>query len=433
MSPEAGKDVVSDRLAQVGREFGHGFALELFRIREALGRMGEPHLRLPPTIHVAGTNGKGSTCAFLRAIGEAAGHRVHVFTSPHLIRPNERIRLAGHLVDDAAFLAALDVVAATGVTLTYFEALTAAAFHLFAEDPADLLVLEVGLGGRFDATNVIPQPAVTVIAPVDMDHMAFLGDTRAKIAGEKAGILKSGAPAIIARQHPEAMAVIEAAAGEARAPLVRCGIEFDCWRQAGRLIVQTTDRLLDLAPPGLFGPHQYDNAGLAVAAALALHWPSLDEAALSAGVANAQWPARMQRLRKGRLVELAGEAELWLDGAHNPHAAETLAEALAELARAAPRPTHLVIGMLANKDLDGVLAALAPHAEHVTALSIAGHAAWSPDDIAARARALAVEASTAPDLPDAVGQAARAGAGRIVICGSLYLAGTALQLSDGVA
>jgi dihydrofolate synthase/folylpolyglutamate synthase len=425
---------VAARLAQVGAEFGHGFALDLSRITTALAAMGDPHLRLPPVIHVAGTNGKGSTCAFLRAIAEAAGLRAHVFTSPHLIRPNERIRLNGVLVSDAAFIAALDQVAATGATVTYFEAVTAAAFQLFAQTPADLVILEVGLGGRFDATNVIPHPAVTVITPVDLDHQAFLGPDIKTIAREKAGILKAGAPGVIARQAMEGSASIEAEAQRVGAPLLRCGVEWDAWMQHGRLVVQTQDRLLDLAPPGLTGAHQVENAGAAVVAALALHDQRITDDALSAGVANAYWPARMQRLKGGALgaIAAAEDAELWLDGGHNPHAARALARALDGLALRDPRPVTAILGMLANKDLAGFLGPLRGKIARVIAVPI--HASQSgrlPEDVAAEARALGFDATTAPDLTKAT-TAASKGGGRVLICGSLYLAGEALALSDGV-
>jgi dihydrofolate synthase/folylpolyglutamate synthase len=424
-----GADPVSRRLSAIGTEFGHGLALQLDRIVAALDALGRPHERLPPTFHVAGTNGKGSTCAFLRAIAESAGLRAHVFASPHLITPNERVRLAGKLVSDDAFIAAIDRVAATGLTLTYFEAMTTAAFVLFAETPADVLVLEVGLGGRFDATNVIARPAASVIAPVDYDHTALLGETLTAIAGEKAGIIKPGAPAVVARQDVEAMAVIEREAQAQGAPLFRCGVEWDCWRANGRLAVQTQSRFLDLPAPSLTGPHQFDNAGLAVATFLQA-FDAGDEA-IGLGVASTVWPARMQRLTRGPLADIARAvgAELWLDGGHNPHGARAIAATLAERA---PAPTALVCGMLATKDAAGFLAPLAPHASRLIATPIASSSSGrDPAELAAIAQTVGLDAETAPTLVDAVQRAAR-GAQRILICGSLYLTGEALAMSGGV-
>ena len=434
----SGTDPVSRRLAEIGHEFNHGMALQLDRILIALDALGCPHEKLPPVFHVAGTNGKGSTCAFLRAIAEAAGLRAHVFASPHLIAPNERVRLDGKLVGDAAFIDAIDRVAATGLTLTYFEAMTAAAFVLFAETPADVLVLEVGLGGRFDATNVVARPAATVVAPIDYDHTAILGDTLAAIAGEKAGIFRKGVPAIVARQPQAAMDVIEANAATLGAPLMRCGVEWDCWRANGRLVVQTEDRLLDLPAPSLVGPHQFDNAGLAVAALLAWGDTRIDDDAFAYGVTSAAWPARMQRLTSGSLADMAhaAGAELWLDGGHNPHGARALAATLAELHARAPRPVVLVCGMLATKDSTGFLEPLAPHAAALIATPVASSSAGrTPDDLAAIASALGIHATASAGLSEAVGQALSATGQppRILICGSLYLAGEALALSGGVA
>jgi dihydrofolate synthase/folylpolyglutamate synthase len=427
-----GHDPVSRRLAAIGREFDHGMALKLDRIAAALDALGRPQDRLPPTFHVAGTNGKGSTCAFLRAIAEAAGLRAHVFASPHLVRPNERVRLAGTLVADDAFIAAIDRVAGTGLTLTYFEAMTAAAFVLFADTPADVLVLEVGLGGRFDATNVIARPAASVIAPIDYDHMAILGDTLTLIASEKAGIVKSRAPVVVSRQPAEAMAVIESEAARRGAPLFRCGVEWDCWRANGRLAVQTQARFLDLPAPSLAGPHQFDNAGLAVAAFLQA-FDAADDA-IATGVASAHWPARMQRLTHGPLAEIAraANAELWLDGGHNPHGARAIAATLAELEARAPAPTALVCGMLATKDAAGFLEPLALHVALLVATPVASSASGrDPLELADIARTLGLHASTEATLADAVRLAAKS-ARRVLICGSLYLAGEALALSGGV-
>jgi dihydrofolate synthase/folylpolyglutamate synthase len=423
-----GADPVSLRLAQVGQEFGHGHALELSRIEAVLEALGRPQDRVPPVIHVAGTNGKGSTCAYLRSITEAAGLKAHVFTSPHLIRPNERVRVAGKLASDEQFLAALDHVAAPKLEVTYFEAITAAAFLMFAETPADILALETGLGGRVDATNILAKPAVTIITPIDLDHAHLLGDTLGKIAAEKAGILKAGVPAIIARQQDEAMDVIRARAEAVRAPLFICGEEWDCWSQAGRMAMQTENRLLDLALPGLAGPHQIDNAGLAVRAALLLD--RFDEAALSKGVAQVSWPGRMQALTRGPLAApvLAAGGELWLDGGHNTHAGRALAVALAAMKARSPRETVVIAGMLGTKDAGGFLTALASQTRRLIAVPVQGsRAARTPEDLAGEARAVGLAAQAAQSLPEAI--ALTPPGARVLICGSLYLAGEALALS----
>lgn len=425
-------DPVSARLAEIGHEFDHTFALELSRIEAALEALGRPQDRMPPVFHVAGTNGKGSTCAFLRAIAEAGGLRAHVFTSPHLIRPNERVRVAGSLVSDAQFLAALNCLAATGAQVTYFEAITAAAFLLFAENPADILVLETGLGGRVDATNIFARPAATIITPIDLDHAQLLGDTIAKIAGEKAGILKPGVPAIVARQKPEAMEVIEARAREIGAVLFRCGVEWDCWAKDGRLLVQTDDRLIDLPMPALLGPHQIDNAGLATRAALLMQ-PALSDETIGRGVASAQWPARMQLVTQGPLaaqVRAAG-GELWIDGGHNVHAGLAIAATLAQLRSRAPRPVIAVAGMLGTKNAAGFFATIADQVQGVVTAPISSsRAALDPRDLAAHASAQGIGAVAAHSLLEAVALALKqAEAPRVLICGSLYLAGEALALS----
>lgn len=434
----SGRDPVSQRLAEIGQEFGHGMALKLDRIEAALEALGRPQDRVPPVLHVAGTNGKGSTCAFLRAMTEAAGLRAHVFTSPHLIVPNERVRLAGALASDEAFIAAIDRVAALGMTLPYFEVLTAAALLLFSESPADVLILEVGLGGRFDATNVIANPAATVIAPIALDHTAILGDTLTLIAGEKAGILKRGAPAVVARQPEEATAVIEARAADVGAVLFRCGVEWDAWRANGRLAVQTQDRFLDLPAPNLAGAHQFDNAALAAATLLAWNGARFDDDALARGVTTVYWPGRMQRLTQGPLADVAHArgAELWLDGGHNPHGALALAATLRDLQARAPRPLVLITGMLTTKDVDGFLAPLAPLTQKLIAVPVTSSAAsYDAEPLAAIAARNGIASSTAASLVDAMKNAAALPGEppRIVICGSLYLAGDALALSGGVA
>jgi dihydrofolate synthase / folylpolyglutamate synthase len=399
--------------------------LSLDRMRALCRALGDPQHALPPVVHVAGTNGKGSTVAILRAMAEAAGLRVHTYTSPHLVRFNERIRLAGTLIDDGALDAVLTRVEAVhGVEATVFETTTAAALLAMAETPADLAIVEVGLGGALDATNVIERPLLSLITPVDLDHAEFLGTSLPGIATEKAGILKSGARGIVARQREDAMAAIERAALAVHAPLTVMGVDFDAWAERGGMVFQDQERFLDLPAPALYGPHQIDNAGLAIAAALELDLP---EAAIVAGLKSATWPARMQRLATGPYGQTAreAEAELWLDGGHNPHAARALAEALAERHAKAPRPLALIVGMLANKDAAGFFEAFRGSEAHVFTVAFDGAAA-APDALAAVARGHGLGAQGAPSVAAALERALRLGAGRVVICGSLYLAGEVL-------
>ncbi|WP_312147995.1 folylpolyglutamate synthase/dihydrofolate synthase family protein, partial [Brevundimonas sp.] len=335
--------------------------LSLDRMRALCAALGDPQNRLPPVVHVAGTNGKGSTVALIRAIAEAAGLKVHVYTSPHLVRFNERIRLAGSLISDDQLNAILDRIEAAMVEMggeaTVFESTTAAAFLAMSETPADLAIIEVGLGGSLDATNVIDRPLLSVITPVDLDHAEFLGDRIEGVAAEKAGILKAGARGVIARQSEAVMAVIERRAAEVRSPLTVMGVDFDAWAERGGLVYQDQERFLDLPAPALSGPHQFDNAGVAVAAALELDLP---ESAIIEGLKAVRWPARMQRLTAGPYAERAQkvDAELWLDGGHNPHAGRALARTLAERQARAPRPLALIVAMLANKDAGGFFEAL---------------------------------------------------------------------------
>ena len=398
--------------------------LSLERMRVLCAALGDPQHRLPPVVHVAGTNGKGSTVAFIRAIAEAAGLRVHAYTSPHLVRFNERIRLAGRLIEDEPLNAILDRIEAVGGEATVFESTTAAALVAMSETPADLAIVEVGLGGLFDATNVIARPLLSVIAPVDLDHAEFLGDDLHGVAVEKAGILKPGARGLIARQAEAAMTAIEAAARAVHAPLTVMGVDFDAWAERGGLSFQDQERFLDLPAPALAGPHQIDNAGLAVAVALELDLP---EAAIAEGLRSARWPARMQRLSSGPYGEAAqvAEAELWLDGGHNPHAAAALAAALTERQRKAPRPLALIVGMLANKDAGGFFAALGRSDAAVFTVPFDGAAA-EPEALAAVARGHGLGATPCASVQEALTRALRLGAGRVVICGSLYLAGEVL-------
>jgi dihydrofolate synthase/folylpolyglutamate synthase len=402
--------------------------LSLDRMRTLCAVLGNPQDRLPPVIHVAGTNGKGSTVAFIRAMAEAAGLRVHAYTSPHLVRFNERIRLAGELIDDATLSAILDrIEAVKGVQATVFESTTAAAFVAMAETPADLAIVEVGLGGTLDATNVIERPLVSVIAPVDLDHAEFLGTSLTGVAAEKAGILKAGARGIVARQQEAAMAVIAASAGRVASPLTVMGTDFDAWGERGGMVFQDTERFLDLPAPSLVGAHQIDNAGLAVAVALELDLP---ETAIAEGVRTARWPARMQRLTAGPYGDAAraAEAELGLDGGHNPHAALALARALEQRQARAPRPLALIVGMLANKDSGGFFEALKGSEAHVFTVGFDGAAA-EPNALAAVARGHGLGAQAAVSVEAALATALRLGAGRVVICGSLYLAGEVLGAS----
>lgn len=399
--------------------------LTLGRVTRLLAALDHPERRLAPVVHVAGTNGKGSTVAMIRAGLEASGQRVHVYTSPHLARFHERIRLGGALIDEDRLIALLERCEAAngGDPITFFEITTAAAFLAFAEDPADAVLLEVGLGGRLDATNVIDRPALTVITPVSFDHQQYLGETLPEIAFEKAGILKPGVPCVVGPQAAEAWDVIVDQAAAVRAPLIAEGQDWQVWEERGRLTFQDARGLLDLPRPNLIGAHQVTNAGAALAALRAL---GCDEAACEAAVTRAEWPARLQRLRVGPLVAAAGEAELWLDGGHNPAAGIALAEALGRLPR---RPLHLVVGMLRTKDIAGFLRPLAGIAESLQGVGIPGETATlTAEETVAAARAAGLAADMAEDVASAVARiAAVAPNGRILICGSLYLAGHVLR------
>jgi dihydrofolate synthase/folylpolyglutamate synthase len=398
--------------------------LTLDRMWRILGALDHPEQRLPPVIHIAGTNGKGSTLAMIRAGLEGAGLRVHAYTSPHLVRFHERIRLAGDLIEEDRLSDILDrCLAANGPeAITYFEITTAAAFVAFAETPADMTLLEVGLGGRLDATNVVDAPRLTVITPVDMDHQQFLGDTLAGIAGEKAGIIKRGVPVVVGRQQDEALEVIEDRAVRLGAPILAQGQHWHVWEERGRLVFQDETGLLDLPLPVLPGAHQVENAGMVLAALRAL---GHGEAACEAAMTNATWPARMQRLRKGPLAEAAPGAEIWLDGGHNPHAARAIADHMRGLPE---RPTYLVCGMLNTKDVAGFMKPFAGLAKHLWAVSIPGQKATLPAaETAQAARTAGIEATEAQDVGEAVAAiAATAPEARILICGSLYFAGEVL-------
>jgi dihydrofolate synthase/folylpolyglutamate synthase len=427
---------IEDALEKVAARRPQLIDLGLSRVTRTLDRLDRPHHRLPPTFHVAGTNGKGSTCAYLRAIIEASGASAHAFISPHLIRYNERIVLAGQEISDEAFIDAIKRVdrAAGDDELTFFEAITCAAFVAFAETPADFLILEVGLGGRLDATNVLERPLAAVVTPIGLDHMNFLGSTIGAVAREKAGIFRSGAPAVVGVQSEEAMAALEEAARAAGARYFGYGQSWSHQIENGRLIYQDEDRLCDLDAPRLVGAHQFDNAALSVAAIRAAGLSFTDEE-LSQGVASARWPARLQPLHEGKIVELiragAPGADVWLDGGHNPHAALALAAAMADFEDKAPSPLVLVAGMQDNKDAHGFFFAFAGLADEVIAVKSHHRAAASEDVIAAAAMGAGLKARAAASLEDAARMAGARGAPlRVLICGSLYLAGEVLSLNE---
>lgn len=398
--------------------------LTLDRVWRLLKALDDPQEKLPPVIHIAGTNGKGSTQAMIRAGLEGMDKSVHAYTSPHLARFHERIRLAGDLISEAYLTEVLDECYAKngGIDITYFEITTCAALLAFARTPADYTLLEVGLGGRLDATNVIT-PEVSVITPVSIDHEQFLGNTLAKIAAEKAGIIKRGVPCVVGPQEEEAMDVIEATAMRLGAPLLAYGQHWHVTTEPSRLIYQDERGLLDLPMPALLGAHQVMNAGAALAV---LRHLGADEAACEAAMVNAQWPARMQRLKSGPLVEAAGDAELWLDGGHNAAAGIAIAELLKTLPK---RPTHLICGMLNTKDVSGYLSPLAAEVESLTAVSIPGEANTLPAEATAlAARQVGMNAQIAENVQQALSTIlATEPDSRVLICGSLYLAGVVLR------
>jgi dihydrofolate synthase / folylpolyglutamate synthase len=422
--------------------------LSLGRVERLLAKLGDPHKRLPPVVHIAGTNGKGSVTAYLKAMLEASGARVHAYTSPHLVRFHERIELAGaggkaHPIAESTLIDILTRTQAVNGAddITQFEITTAAAFLAFAEHPADVLLLEVGLGGRLDATNVVAQPVLTVITPVSLDHSEKLGATLTQIAHEKAGILRNGVPVVVAQQEPDAEDVIRKEAAAIGAPLVMWGENFDAYEQGSRLIVQQLEELLDLPLPALVGRHQIVNAGTAVAAALRLRERlpnlALDEWAIEKGLTAARWPARMQRLDTGPLPSLLKPgSELWLDGGHNPAAAAALAQTLADLEERSPKPVHLIVGMMGLKDSDGFLSAFRGIARHVVTVPIPGahEAPHAPETLADTARLCGLEAEWASDVETALKRTDQfePGPKRILVCGSLYLAGHVLGLQEGV-
>jgi dihydrofolate synthase/folylpolyglutamate synthase len=410
--------------------------LSLARLERLLKRLGNPERKLPPVIHVAGTNGKGSTVAFLRAMMEAAGMGVHVYTSPNLVRFNERIRLAqkggGQFVSDIELADALATCERLneGDPITFFEITTAAAFLVYSRHPADALLLEVGLGGRLDATNVIDKAAATVITPVSIDHTEFLGPTVKDIAAEKAGILKRGVPAIIAHQEAQVLGVIERAAQKLGAPLAVSGEQWRAHEESGRLVYADDEGLLDLPMPRLMGRHQIENAGTAIAALRFSRAFAVPPAAIEAGITGADWPARMQNLSTGRLLPLLPQgSELWLDGGHNVAGGLAIAAALAELEERAPRPLVLIVGMLGTKDTDGFLACFSDLARHVFTVPVPAEIARTPEEVAASAREVGLAAEPAANIEEALARVRGLNLEtppRVLITGSLYLAGSVL-------
>jgi dihydrofolate synthase / folylpolyglutamate synthase len=402
--------------------------LNLDRMHRILERLGHPEKNLPPVIHIAGTNGKGSTLAFLRAIMEAAGLRVHAYTSPHLVKFHERIRVSGQLISDPELSELLEEceVANAGEPITFFEITTAAAFLAFARTPADYLLLEVGLGGRLDATNVTPPPKACCITSIGLDHQQFLGDTLALIAREKAGILKQHVPCVIGSMPQEARDAIEAVAERTGAPLLISGQDWDAYLQHGRMVFQDGDGLLDLPLPALPGQHQIGNAGNAIAMVRVIGDTRITDEHLAIGLKNVAWPARLQRLKGGALSSiLSAGTELWLDGGHNTDAGVVLADALRAMP---PKPLVIVWGMLNTKDASQFFRPLASLADHVVTLSIPNEPnAISAEQLAETVRGLGRDASTAGSVTDAVRQASSLKpTARILICGSLYLAGHVL-------
>ena len=442
MNPPADKPPpLGELIARLSSLHPKRIDLSLDRMHRLLEQLDHPERKLPPVIHVAGTNGKGSTIAYLRAILEAAGLRVHVFTSPYLVRLNECFRIGraggGALVGDDELCATLEHCerANKGEPVTIFEIETAAALCLFAQHPADIVLLEVGLGGRLDATNVIEMPLASVIAPVSMDHTEFLGNSLTSIAGEKAAIIKRNTPVVCAEQAGEAMAVIEAQANRMRAPMHASGQQWHVSVERGRLVYQDERGLMDLAAPKLFGRHQFDNAGLAIATLRALDRFKIGIAAFEAGIISAEWPARMQRLVSGTLVDQGPPGcEIWLDGGHNAEGGRVAAAALGDLEERVSRPLVVIVGMMANKDAGAFLANFAGLTRHIMAVQIPDREnAMPPERLADAARALGMRVENAASVEAALHALSRLAyevPPRILITGSLYLAGHVLAVNS---
>jgi dihydrofolate synthase/folylpolyglutamate synthase len=435
----ARSDVILERLTKLHPKL---IDLSLDRTWRLLAALRHPERNLPPVFHIAGTNGKGSVSAMLRAMLEAGGYAVHAYTSPHLVRFHERIRLAGRpqsaFIEEGELAALLDECerANAGEPITFFEITTAAALLAFSRHPADALILEVGMGGRLDTTNVVAKPAVSIITPVDLDHQAFLGDTLTLIAGEKAGILKPGVPAVIGPQQDEARIAIEMAAERTGAPLLIHGQDFSAHEEAGALVYQDEQGLLDLPLPRLAGRHQIGNASIAICALRQAGMLPLERDAIAHGLTHAEWPARMQRLTRGPLfTHLPENCEVWLDGGHNPAAGRAVAEAMADVAQhdpaAAPRPLLMLTGMLETKDASGYFAAFRGLATHVETVAIPDADASLPAGrLCEMARNAGLSANAASSIGEALDRlviAAGRAVPRILICGSLYLAGHILK------
>ena len=432
--PAARSDAVLERLLSLHPK---KIDLVLDRIDRLLGQLGHPERKLPPVIHVAGTNGKGSTCAFARAMLEAQGLKVHVYTSPHLVEFRERIRIAGHLISEEELSDTLEECEGVnnGAPITYFEITTAAAFLAFSRHRADALVLEVGLGGKYDATNVIAKPRMTVITPIGLDHAEFLGTSLAGITAEKAGIIKPGIPVIVGPQEDVPRDTILRRADALSAPAYVFGQDFFAHREHGRMVYQDNDGLLDLPVPRLIGRHQIENAATAIAALRRAGSGWSSEAAIERGLRTVEWPARLQRLTKGPLIDAAPkQAEVWLDGGHNPHGALAVANAIADLEERGERSLYLICGMLRTKDAMGFLSAFRGLARHVVTVEIPGEeASLGAGELYDRARDASLDAAPAEDVEDAMMQIAawarihpKEPPPRILICGSLYLAGVVL-------
>jgi dihydrofolate synthase/folylpolyglutamate synthase len=421
-------------LERLTRLYPRAIDLGLDRIERLLGEMGSPHKKLPPVVHVAGTNGKGSLVAYLRAMSEAAGYRAHVYTSPHLVRFNERIRVAGRLIEDEeleAILIECEEVNA-GKPITFFEITTVAAFLVFARHPADLAILEVGMGGRRDTTNVV-DPTLSAITPIGYDHTGFLGDKLEGIAAEKAGILKHAVPAVIGRQREASAKVIAAEAAKLAAPLFRMGREWQMTPTATGFRYESDQLSLDLPPPTLVGAHQLDNAATAIACVERLRTAQLhiDDSAVRKGLLSVDWPARLQKLTRGPLPDsLPPGCELWLDGGHNEDCGLALARMASDWAKEpAPLPLYLIFGMLTTKDASGFLRPLARHAKAARAVPFPeGHSAYTPQEACAKAAEVGLDCAPANDIGAALEDllATQPAPMRILICGSLYLAGAVL-------
>jgi dihydrofolate synthase/folylpolyglutamate synthase len=422
-------------LERVTRLHPRSIDLGLERIARLLAALGSPERRLPPIVHVAGTNGKGSLIAYLRAMAEAAGYRVHVYTSPHLVRFNERIRLAGRLIEDDELDAVLSDCerANEEQPITFFEITTAAAYLAFSRVPADLALIEVGMGGRYDATNVI-EPALAAITPIGYDHTGFLGDRLERIAGEKAGILKAAVPAVVGRQRDVSAEVIAARAVKLAAPLFRLGREWQVTPTAAGFRYESDMLAIDFPAPALVGAHQIDNAASAVACIERLRSATfaIDDHAIARGLTTVEWPARLQKLGRGPLAEaLPPGSELWLDGGHNEDCGFALAGMAADWAKEpAPLPLYLVFGMLTSKDAAGFLRPLARYARAARAVPLPeGHSAYTPQEACAKAAEVGLDCAAATDIGAALEDllATQPAPMRILICGSLYLAGAVLE------